>query len=474
MDYDVLFLISYNSLDVEDILIKKNSKEDKIMKKKIGLLIATVMVLNTMTSMAYGWSNPLKDYNLYDDTHPTNSDDGSKEQIMQEYYSNSLGGKSSGANSVPKSSLNYSSNSSSASSEVENATKRRNEILRESSRQVYGNPEVPAGWVTAQSFYQNPSLNSIRAKYKQSNFAGCMQECISYVRLHPNDTLGFYYLAMCYTKVSDRENAIKAYEKVISLNANPMIVKYATNGRNCVLENADASSACYQNVNEPDLIYPYANVANNVDLTPVDPNVLIHRNLVNLQNKLAPKTAASTNPNDKNAKGTDSKDNKGISLPFGQQDEKLDQFINAPYGNGLSPDLNKEYKQLQLRKIQESINTGEDNPEKDMHNINDIKHFDDQKSDLGTMKLAYVAPSDEMKKFSQDPEFVQSQKELDELRMMLGNDSSSKSSNDDLMNLLPYMTGQDKNLSPEVIQAMMVKSMMPDFTFVNSDSKNLL
>ena len=26
----------------------------------------------------------------------------------------------------------------------------------------------------------------------------------------------------------------------------------------------------------------------------------------------------------------------------------------------------------------------------------------------------------------------------------------------------------------EVIQAMMIKSMMPDFTFVNSDSKNLL
>ena len=42
------------------------------------------------------------------------------------------------------------------------------------------------------------------------------------------------------------------------------------------------------------------------------------------------------------------------------------------------------------------------------------------------------------------------------------------------MNLVPYMSGQDKNLSPEVIQAMMIKSMMPDFTFVNSDSKNLL
>lgn len=443
------------------------------MKKKIGLLVATIMVLNTVSSVTYGWQNPLKNYNLYEDTHPTNAQSEEKEQAMSEFYSNSMAAKkSSPSSSVPTSSLNYTSTvEDSSSTQTSSNEPRRNEILRESSRNVYGDPEVKAGWTTAQSFYSNPSLDSIRAKYKKSNFAGCLQECISYVKLHPNDTLGFYYMAMCYTKVSDKENAIKAYEKVISLNANPMIVKYATNGRNCVL--GEDKEKCYQNVNEPDLIYPYANIGNNVDLTPVDPNVLINRNLVNLQNKLSPQ-AVNENKDNKNGPNNGKDDDKNkINLPFATQDEQLDKFINAPYGNGLSPDLNKEYKQLQLRKIQESINTGDDNPEKDMNNVNDIKHFDKQ-SDSGTIKLAYVAPSDEMKKLSQDPEFTQSQRELDELRMLLGNDSNSKSSNDDLMNLVPYMSGQDKNLSPEVIQAMMIKSMMPDFTFVNSDSKNLL
>lgn len=443
------------------------------MKKKIGLLVATIMVLNTVSSVTYGWQNPLKNYNLYEDTHPTNAQSEEKEQAMSEFYSNSMAAKkSSPSSSVPTSSLNYTSTvEDSSSTQTSSNEPRRNEILRESSRNVYGDPEVKAGWTTAQSFYSNPSLESIRAKYKKSNFAGCLQECISYVKLHPNDTLGFYYMAMCYTKVSDKENAIKAYEKVISLNANPMIVKYATNGRNCVL--GEDKEKCYQNVNEPDLIYPYANIGNNVDLTPVDPNVLINRNLVNLQNKLSPQ-AVNENKDNKNGQNNGKDDDKNkINLPFATQDEQLDKFINAPYGNGLSPDLNKEYKQLQLRKIQESINTGDDNPEKDMNNVNDIKHFDKQ-SDSGTIKLAYVAPSDEMKKLSQDPEFTQSQRELDELRMLLGNDSNSKSSNDDLMSLVPYMSGQDKNLSPEVIQAMMIKSMMPDFTFVNSDSKNLL
>ena len=443
------------------------------MKKKIGLLVAAIMVLNTVSSVTYGWQNPLKNYNLYEDTHPTNAQSEEKEQAMSEFYSNSMAAKkSSSSSSVPTSSLNYTSTvEDSSSTQTSSNEPRRNEVLRESSRNVYGDPEVKAGWTTAQSFYSNPSLESIRAKYKKSNFAGCLQECISYVKLHPNDTLGFYYMAMCYTKVSDKENAIKAYEKVISLNANPMIVKYATNGRNCVL--GEDKEKCYQNVNEPDLIYPYANIGNNVDLTPVDPNVLINRNLVNLQNKLSPQ-AVNENKDNKNGQNNGKDDDKNkINLPFATQDEQLDKFINAPYGNGLSPDLNKEYKQLQLRKIQESINTGDDNPEKDMNNVNDIKHFDKQ-SDSGTIKLAYVAPSDEMKKLSQDPEFTQSQRELDELRMLLGNDSNSKSSNDDLMNLVPYMSGQDKNLSPEVIQAMMIKSMMPDFTFVNSDSKNLL
>lgn len=437
------------------------------MKKKIGLLLATVMVLNTVSSMAYGFTNPLKNYNLYEDTHPTNSSsDGSTEKVMDEYYSNSLAGKGNAASS--SSSSQYSEDSSGDSETTHEV--RRNEDLRESSRRIYGNPAETPGWLVGPSFYANPTFESIKEKYRKSNFAGCLQECISYVRLHPNDTLGFYYLAMCYSKVSDKENAIKAYEKVIALNANPMIVKYATNGRNCVM--GDESEKCYPNVNEPELIYPYADIATGADLTPVDPNTLVNRNLVKLQEKLSPKP--KEDDKDKSASnGKDSENKDKITLPFGTQDDKLDKFINAPYGNGLSPDLNKEYQQLQLRKIQETINTGDDGPEKDMRNIKDIKKFDNQKSDSGSIKLAYVAPSGEMEKLSQDPEYQQSQREIEELRMLLGNDNS-KNSNDDLMNLIPYMSEQDKNLSPEVIQAMMVKSMMPDFTFVNSDSKNLL
>lgn len=435
------------------------------MKKNFGLLLATVMVLNTVSSMAFGFTNPLKSYNLYEDTHPSSSDsgNGNTEKGMTEFYENSLSSSSgSGSKYSSSTKTNEYTNNSEEPTQI-----RRNDALRESSRKVYGNPDTPAGWLEGPSFYANPTFESIKEKYRKSDFAGCLQECISYVRQNPNDTLGFYYLAMCYSKVSDKENAIKAYERVIELNANPMIVKYATNGRNCVLGLPDET--CYPNVNEPELIYPYADL-DTANLTPVDPETLINRNLVKLQNKLSPLPKKDENSENGNENDKD-KEPKFI-LPFGQQDAKLDQFINAPYGNGLSPDLNKEYKQIQLKKIQQNLNKEGTTPEDDAHNLENILKFDKHKTDSETIKLAYDTPSNDMESFLKDPEYQQSKRELDELRMMLGNNNNNSNSDDDLMNLIPYFSDKDKNMSPEMIEAMMVKSMMPDFTFVNN--KNLL
>lgn len=423
------------------------------MKKKIGLLLATVMVLNTaIASTAYGWTNPLKNYNLYEDTHPSSNDESAMERdnVMSEYYSNSLTGQDS-TDYVPATVPSYGSESESKQVEV---PQRRNDYLRESSRKVYSTGQP--GWLSEPSFYSNPTLASIKTKYHKSNFAGCLQECISYVKLHPSDTLGYYYLAMCYAKVSDKENAIRAYEKVIALNDNPMIVKYATNGRNCVMGSDDAK--CYQDVNVPELIYPYADVAESVaDLTPIDPQTLVNRNLTQLQSKLSQVEKKEEDNNNPNAKD---KDKKKINLPFGQQDAKLDAFINAPYGNGLSPDLNKQYQQLQLKKIQQNLNN-EQSTTDDSNVLKNIHNFDNHKTDSGEIKLAY-ATQNEMESYTKSPEYIQSQKELEELRVLFGNDNSSKSSDDEMMNML--LTGNGKNLSPEVIQAMMQKSMMTDFT----------
>lgn len=469
--YDVLLIISYNIFEKEDFFIIRNTKEDRLMKKKIGLLLATVMVLNVVSSAAFAWESPLKKYSLMDDVMGNSGsvDDGSRERGMGEFYDNSLAGQSGGTMEYSDPGFGDDAGMGTPTPELS-----RNETLRESSRNVYGDPESTPGWEVGPSFYPEPSFDSIVEKYRKSDFAGCLQECISYVRLHPRDTLGFYYLAMCYTKVSDKDNAILAYEKVIALNSNPMIVKYATNGRNCVMGNDDEK--CYQNVNEPEWLYPYAEMARTMDLTPVDPETLITKNLTRLRDKLSPvveeeegkdgENAASAENNgsdSENAASEDEKDKKDkVYLPFGDQDEELDRFINSPYGNGFSPEFNNTYKQIQLRKIQETVNTGEDTPEKEMKDMKEIKKFDNQRSDSGLVKLAYETPSKMFEEVSKDPEYIRQKQELDELNMLLGNEKSKD--NSDMMDLLPYMSEGNKNLSPEVIQAMMMKSMMSDLS----------
>lgn len=436
------------------------------MKKKIGLLLATVMVLNTMTPMVFAeWKNPLKEYNLYEDTHPQavaevieNNPDAAK------MYAQAMG--MSGMNSPADfaSMQNYGAMNAPQPANVA-AEKTRNETLRESSRNVYSDPEATPDWESGPSYYPEPSLESIIEKYHRSDFAGCLQECISFVRQNPYDTLGFYYLAMSYTKVNDKDNAVMAYEKVIALNDNPMIVKYATNGRNCIM--GVDSEACYQNVNEPELLYPYKDVVQNANLTPIDPEVLVNRNLARLKDRLSP---YELDENDEITFG-DGKDKKiKVILPFGKQDAALDEFVNAPYGDGFSPELKKQYKQLQLRKIMDTINTTEQAPDseatdkQEIKNLQDIQKFDDKHSDSGMVKLAYAETSKMFEEISKDPEFIRQKQELEELQMMFGSDRV-KSDRNDIADLIPYMSEQgDKKLSPEVIQSLMMQSMMGNLT----------
>lgn len=434
------------------------------MKKRLGLFLAVLMALNVIPTAAFAWESPLKKYNLYDDVmgvksnNPANAE---RERAMGDFYDNSLDKKLKSSSSK-KATEDYSSyNLDSYNVPEPEVVKTRNETLRESSRDVYSDMESQPAWLEGPSFYPEPSFESIIEKYRRSDFAGCLQECISYVRKNPYDTLGYYYLAMAYTKCSDKDNAVRAYEKVIELNDNPMIVKYATNGRNCILGSEDAP--CYQNVNEPEYLRPFANLAD-LDLRPIDPQVLIDRNLARLKDRLNPYEYEGENQDGNwNGNGNQDENNKEkVTLPFGKQDDDLDRFINAPYGNGLSPELNKQYKQLQLKKIQESINKSEEaTPDKKQRNLLDIKKFDKQKSDNETIKLAYEPTAADMENLMKDPEFVKQKQELDELNMLLGND---KKDNSDIMDLLPYMTEGDKKLSPEVIQSMMIKSMMGNIT----------
>lgn len=344
------------------------------MRRSTQILLAALVLVGLIPGVSRAFTNPLQKYNLYDDTHGNGP---GRQGIMSEAFYNIPGSDSQAstynpaANSVPSTAKIGKSATKTQNEKVDstNTMQRRNDYLRDSSKKRFS--KVAPAWLTDVSFYSEPSLESIKAKYKASDFAGCMQEATSYVRVHPNDTLGYYYLAMSYVKTGDGENAVAAYEKVISLNDNPMIVKYATNGRNCVLN--PSSEKCYPNVNVPEYRYPYADIANGVDLTPVDPQTLINRNVGALQTKLSPSGSANAsngaaggiinalNNNGNNANNNEKID--GRTYPFNVQDASLDKFVNSPYGSGFSPELEKEYKQMKLKELQQNLNNSENGAE---------------------------------------------------------------------------------------------------------------
>ena len=454
------------------------------MRKSICLILAMILSAGPLAQMSFGFKNPLKEYNLYEDVHKNPNPNDERETVMSEmfYSQNGLNkgdnaGSANNRKTPPAQNPTANGGLNEAIGNIEVPVPiTRNEYLRQSSRKRYAGAGSPR-WNEGEPFYENPSFESIREKYKASNFAGCMQECEAYVRLHPNDTLGFYYLAMCYAKADDIENAVKAYEKVISLNANPMIVKYATNGRNCLIkdrvsENNDGKNKeedeikCFENVNEPEYVYPYREIAKTIEMTPVDPQSLIERNINALQDRISPTESSESNDDKKN------KDGGGkIKLPFGAQDSALDEFIRAPYGSGMSPQLEKQYKQIQLHEFQQNLNHGnnvEKTPGKYYQNLRNMKDKDKKKSESETIKLA-LADNDDLQDFFNSPEYIQNKKELDQIRMMFG-DYKSENGTNSLTDIIPALSQGDEKLSPQAMQMMMMQSVMPDIINIDGNS----
>ena len=427
------------------------------MKKRVSLLLAAIMIAGVVPQMSYGFVNPLKNYDLYADTH---REDSPRDNAMSELYYTENAQKSPSTDRPPQQVPTTEEGGVDVNVEI---PMRRNDYLRESSRKVYGTGT--GNWTKKPYFYDTPNIDSIIQKYHLSNFAGCMQECEAYVQSHPYDTLGFYYLAMSYAKCGKKEDAILAYERVISINEHPMMVKYATNGRNCVMGLEDEAK-CFENVNEPEYLYPYRDMAGNIGLTPVDPQELINKSMAELQERLNPSVPENQNQDEQNNQG----ENK-VTLPFQNQDEELDRFINAPYGSGFSPELEQEYKQLKLKNLKDQMNREDNNaPGKYFQNIRDIKEFDSKKKSQGeeAIKLAFADRMD-VEDILKSPEYIQNKKELDEIKMMFG-DYGTDDVSSDITTMLPALAKDGQNVSPEVVQMMMMQSVMPNI--IDTDSKS--
>ena len=284
------------------------------------------------------------------------------------------------------------------------------------------------------TYYSNPTVKSAIYKYKKGNYTGCLQELYAYIKKHPADAYAFYYMGMAYTKIGEYDVAQKCFQKTINCYAKGRLLELAVKGRDCL----SGGPYCHEPINPP------------LPTVQVDPS---------------------------------------------QDDPELDAFINAPYrGHGFSPALEKEYKQQQLNNMQKTINRKE---KLDRDDIDDIKQIERNKTEGISGELLAMAaditsePTNEQILDAIDvlkrsglnistgalPSASSSaavtpttyvNPEYESINMMLGNNNNN---NDAMTNMLPYMLSANndgKNVDPQVIQAVMMNSMMNSLGSLNS------
>lgn len=266
-------------------------------------------------------------------------------------------------------------------------------------------------------YYPNANIQSAVLKYQGGNYAGCLQELFSLVKKDPSNAVAYYYMAMAYTYLDMKDEAVTAYEKVIALNPNSYLYDFAEKGRDCLTD--------------------------------------------------GPKCQSDAD---------------------GEMDA-LDEFVKAPYGNGLSPELNGEVKQKELNNIKETINKKEELENKD---IDKIREFDSKHNNQSyaeeTEKIAMVSDEEILQAVKtlkeaglnltvqEDNPYAQFSQYQDprmaEMSMLLGNNNNNN--NNSMMNMLPMLMSKaqkGENIDPRFMQAMMMNSMMSDLDF-NGNNNN--
>lgn len=276
-------------------------------------------------------------------------------------------------------------------------------------KEFYGDDTV-AEWESEGVYYKNANLNSAVKKYKDGNYSGCLQEMISLTKTDPYNPIVYYYMGMSYSKVGKKDQAVKAYEQVMKMNSDKTLKQYATRGRDCLVGGPTCTS----------------------DTENSDPT--------------------------------------------------LDSFVNSPYGNGFSEELNQQEKEKQLENIQKTINQKQELEDED---IEKIQKFDQKSEIISEDKIAENTTSDDeilkaiqtLKNagvnISVNPMNMPMNNQYADMSMLLGNGNNNN--NNSMMNMVPFLLNQYQNgekIDPQIIQAMMMNTMIPDFTFSDNNNKN--
>lgn len=270
-------------------------------------------------------------------------------------------------------------------------------------------------------------------KYKAGNYTGCLQDMQSVAAKDPSNAVAYYYIAMSYTQAGRQDKAIEAYSKVLALKPNPTLYEYAVTGKMC-LETPD-------------------------------------------------------------------------KCKYGDGSGELEKMIKYNYGKGLSDEVKKTLEQKRLDVIKQEINKDK---EIDSYDFRKFKDYSNQHSKAEQPdKLAMAVEENDISLFQKNeqpkqptndeiiaalkvlnqagltnfanpqaqygnPMMNAQSEEMAQMNMMLGG-NNMQNNNGAMLNMLPFMMAQKQNgqnaYTPQLMQAMIMNSMMPDFNYNLDNNK---
>ncbi len=87
----------------------------------------------------------------------------------------------------------------------------------------------------AASSAQNVSeIKKAIAEYKKGNYLGCISNLRIYLEDDPSNVVAWYYLGNSYMKISMKEEAHEAFDRVVQINSVPKLTSYSIQAKMCM------------------------------------------------------------------------------------------------------------------------------------------------------------------------------------------------------------------------------------------------
>lgn len=280
--------------------------------------------------------------------------------------------------------------------------------------------------------FANDDISEVIDLYKSAKYQECVTKAEIITKNDPTSALAYYYIALANAQMGKRDLAIKNYDKVIALGTNKPLVNYAKTGKSklIVKEKTKAVTGAESMLEDVD-----------------------------------------ENGNPVQASQTNTKTTDRTNLT------KTDVAKREPEKAEVQKTSEKAVTQKPVQPKPSQTNKTDAPPTND-EIVNAIRVL--QKAGLlqgglpmGNSPQQQYAQYPQGQQYPQNPQAYMDPRtqEMQAMLMMMNsnNNNGYGNSGNDMMNLLPYMQNGGK-MSPQMIQMMMMKNMMPDFSSGNNNN----